>query len=119
MTCKVLALTRLARPDANLPATTALSLVNKAGGPRPRPAARRQRGDAEPDALEERQKYEIYPEKAAVHETAEAINDEPHGAAAQLGRTVGAGAGGRGTVPAPERRRGRREAASGRSCGRR
>ncbi len=32
MTCKALALTRLARPDANLPATTALSLVNKAGG---------------------------------------------------------------------------------------
>ena len=32
MTCKVVALTRLARPDANLPATTALSLVNKAGG---------------------------------------------------------------------------------------
>ena len=32
MTCKVLALTRLVRPDANLPATTALSLINKAGG---------------------------------------------------------------------------------------
>ena len=31
--------------------------------------------------LEDRAKYEIYPEKAAVHETAEAINDEHHGAA--------------------------------------
>ncbi len=49
-TCKVVALTRLARPDANLPATTALSLVDKASRAGPRPAARRQRGDAEPDA---------------------------------------------------------------------
>lgn len=34
MSCKVLALTRLARPDANLPATTALSLVHKESGAR-------------------------------------------------------------------------------------
>ena len=50
MTCKVLALTRLARPDANLPATTALSLVNKAGGRAHGLRARRQRGDAQPHA---------------------------------------------------------------------
>ena len=31
-TCKVVALTRLVRPDANLPATTALSLINRDGG---------------------------------------------------------------------------------------
>ena len=99
MTCKVLALTRLARPDANLPATTALSLVNKARRPRPRPAARRQRGDAQPDARSRSaQKYEIYPEKAAVHETAEAINASLMALLAQLGRTVGAGAGGRGAL---------------------
>ena len=98
MTCKVLALTRLARPDANLPATTALSLVNKTGGR----AHGLQRGGnvVMPNLtpLEERQKYEIYPEKAAVHETAEAISASLTALLTQLGRTVGAGAGGRGPV---------------------
>ena len=96
MTCKVLALTRLARPDSNLPATTALSLVNKTGGR----AHGLQRGAhvVMPNLTppEERQKYEIYPEKAAVHETAEAINESLMALLAQLGRTVGTGAGGRG-----------------------
>ena len=96
MTCKVLALTRLARPDANLPATTALSLVNKTGGR----AHGLQRGAnvVMPNLtpLREREKYEIYPEKAAVHETAEAINDSIMALLASLGRTVGTGAGGRG-----------------------
>ena len=98
MTCKVLALTRLARPDANLPATTALSLVNKAGGR----AHGLQRGAnvVMPNLTppEERLKYEIYPEKAAVHETAEAINASLMALLAQLGRAVGTGAGGRGTA---------------------
>ena len=100
MTCKVLALTRLARPDANLPATTALSLVNKAGGR----AHGLQRGGnvVMPNLtpLEYRAKYEIYPEKAAVHETAEAINASIMQLLSSLGRTIGAGAGGRGAHPA-------------------
>jgi biotin synthase len=90
-TCRVLALTRLAR------ATTALSLVNKAGGR----AHGLQRGGnvVMPNLtpLREREKYEIYPEKAAVHETAEAINDSIMALLASLGRTVGTGAGGRGS----------------------
>jgi biotin synthase len=96
MTCKVLALTRLARPDANLPATTALSLADKTQGR----AHGLQRGAnvVMPNLtpVEERRKYEIYPEKAAVHETAEAINESLMALLAQLGRTVGEGAGGRG-----------------------
>ena len=95
MTCKVLALTRLARPDANLPATTALSLVNRSGGR----AHGLQRGAnvVMPNLtpLDERARYEIYPEKAAVHETAEAINDGIVDLLATLGRTMGTGAGGR------------------------
>ena len=95
MTCKVLALTRLARPDANLPATTALSLANKAGGR----AHGLQRGGnvVMPNLtpVREREMYEIYPEKAAVHETAAAINDSIMALLASLGRTVGTGAGGR------------------------
>jgi biotin synthase len=99
MTCKVLALTRLARPDSNLPATTALSLVDKAAGR----AHGLQRGAnvVMPNLtpLEAREKYEIYPEKAAVHETAEAINESIMKLLSSLGRTVGAGAGGRGEQP--------------------
>ena len=97
-TCKVLALTRLARPDANLPATTALSLVNKTGGR----AHGLERGAnvIMPNLTppEERERYEIYPEKAAVHETAEAINESIQKLLSSLGRTAGAGAGGRGAA---------------------
>ena len=95
MTCKVLALTRLARPDANLPATTALSLVNKTGG---RAHGLQRGGNVVMPNLtpaEEREHYEIYPEKAAVHETAEAINESIQRLLSSLGRTPGAGAGGR------------------------
>jgi biotin synthase len=101
MTCKVLALTRLVRPDANLPATTALSLVDKTAGR----AHGLQRGAnvVMPNLtpLEYRVKYEIYPEKAAVHETAEAINASIMTLLASLGRTVGAGPGGRGSASRP------------------
>ncbi len=45
--------------------------------------------------LEDRARYEIYPEKAAVHETAAAINDSIKALLASLGRTMGTGAGGR------------------------
>jgi biotin synthase len=95
MTCKVIALTRLARPDANLPATTALSLANKAGG---RAHGLQRGGNVVMPNLtpaEEREHYEIYPEKAAVHETAEAINESIQRLLSSLGRTPGAGAGGR------------------------
>jgi biotin synthase len=95
MTCKVLALTRLVRPDANLPATTALSLVDKTAGR----AHGLQRGanvimpNLTPTPY--RVKYEIYPEKAIAHETAEAINESIGALLASLGRTIGRGAGGR------------------------
>ncbi len=99
MTCKVVALTRLVRPDANLPATTALSLVDKEGGR----AHGLQRGAnvimpnlTPPDC---REKYEIYPEKATVHETAEAINESIMALLQTLGRRLGSGPGGRGDSP--------------------
>ncbi len=96
MTCKVVALTRLARPDANLPATTALSLIDKAAGRVH--GLERGANVVMPNLtpLECRAKYEIYPEKAAVHETAEAINTGIMELLRQLGRTVGTGGGGRG-----------------------
>ena len=98
MTTKVLALTRLVRPDANLPATTALSLIDKAAGR----AHGLQRGAnvIMPNLTprEYRVKYEIYPEKAAVHETAEEIDRNIMGLLQSLGRSVGHGPGGRRTA---------------------
>ena len=95
MTCKVVALTRLVRPDANLPATTALARIDRQSGR----AHGLQRGAnvVMPNLTpaEEREHYEIYPEKAAVHETAEAINASLMALLASLGRTVGHGPGGR------------------------
>jgi biotin synthase len=92
MTCKVLALTRLARPDANLPATTALSLADRVSGW----SHGLQRGAnvVMPNLTptEERARYEIYPEKAAVHETAEVINDQLCDLLAVLKRSAGHGA---------------------------
>lgn len=101
MTTKVLALTRLVRPDANLPATTALSLADKEAGR----AHGLQRGanvimpNLTPQLY--RVKYEIYPEKAAVLETAEDINRTIMGLLDSLGRTVGRGPGGRRTSSGP------------------
>ena len=93
MTCKVLALTRLARPHANLSATTALSLVDRVSGR----SHGLQRGAnvVMPNLtpIEERARYEIYPEKAAVHETAEVIDDQLGDLLAVLKRSAGHGAG--------------------------
>lgn len=95
MTCKVLALTRLARPDANLPATTALSLADRDHGR----AHGLERGAnvVMPNLTppEYREKYEIYPEKATVRETAEAVNESLMALLRRLGRTVGEGPGAR------------------------
>jgi len=95
MTCKVLALTRLVRPDANLPATTALATVNKSDGR----VHGLQRGAnvVMPNLTppEYREKYEIYPDKAAIHETVEATQQSISGLLAALGRSVATGPGGR------------------------
>ena len=58
-------------------------------------APRGQRRDAEPHAHEEPARYEIYPEKAAVHETAEVIDSQLGDLLAALKRSAGHGAGAR------------------------
>ncbi len=91
-TLKVVALTRLVCPDANLPSTTALSTLDPATGrelgllrganivmPNVTPAAYR--------VL-----YEIYPGKASFHETAQVSIEHRVRA---IGRQVGTGPGGR------------------------
>jgi biotin synthase len=96
-TLKALALTRLVCPDTNIPSTTALSVLE--------PGAGRAHGLTRganvvmpnltpPDY---RKLYEIYPGKAAIHETVEALADGVYALIARLERTVGAGPGGRRT----------------------
>jgi biotin synthase len=95
MVYKVLALARLVRPDANIPSTTALATINRADG--------RERGlqrganvvmpNLTPTPY--RARYEIYPAKACIDETAAACRACLSGRIAAIGRRVGAGPGGR------------------------
>jgi biotin synthase len=97
-TVTAMALTRLLCPDTNIPSTTALSILN--------PSAGRVNGLCRganvimPNLTppEYRILYEIYPGKAAAHETAEALKDSVIGLINRLGREVGRGPGGRGRV---------------------
>lgn len=95
MTYKVVALTRIVCPHANIPSTTALATLNKDTG--------RELGLARganvvmPNLTPPKYRvlYEIYPDKACLNETAEACNLCLTGRIHSLGRTVGQGPGGR------------------------
>ncbi len=95
MTYKVLALARLADPDANIPSTTALATLNLARG--------RELGLARganvvmPNLTPTRYRalYEIYPAKACIRETAAQCGACLRGRIEGMGRTVGQGPGGR------------------------
>jgi biotin synthase len=93
MACKALALTRLACPEANLPATTALSLSAPTTGRRH--ALQRGANVVMPNLTPayERSRYEIYPEKASIQETSEATHEHLLRLLPALGRFVGQGAG--------------------------
>jgi len=94
-TLKVVALTRLACPEANLPSTTALATID--------PAAGRELGLCRganivmPNVTppQYRVLYEIYPGKACIHETAQACQGCLERRILSIGRTLGRGAGGR------------------------
>lgn len=92
-TCRVVALARLVQPRANIPATTALAIINQRDG--------RSHGLARganiimPNLTPAKYRvlYEIYPAKASVIETAEATHDKIRRQLAALGRRLGAGRG--------------------------
>lgn len=98
-TLKAMALTRLVCPDTNIPSTTALSVLD--------PAAGRANGLCRganvvmPNLTppEYRVLYEIYPGKAAVHETADALAERVIALVDSLGRTTGSGPGTRLRTP--------------------
>ncbi len=95
MTYKVLALTRIVCPEANLPSTTALATLNKQEGREL--GLSRGANVVMPNLtpVKYRALYEIYPEKACLNETAEACRFCLRERIQSLGRQVGRGPGGR------------------------
>lgn len=94
MTCKVVALTRLACPEANIPSTTALSTL----GPEARALGlNRGANIVMPNLTPMRYRalYEIYPAKAKVDESALSFPERVADIIRSLGREVGTGPGGR------------------------
>ncbi|HEY3397928.1 MAG TPA: radical SAM protein [Armatimonadota bacterium] len=95
MTYKVVALTRLVCPEANLPSTTALATLNKESGREL--GLSRGANVVMPNLtpVKYRALYEIYPDKACINETAEACQLCLSGRIHSIGRRVGQGPGGR------------------------
>lgn len=93
MTYKVLALTRIFCPWANIPATTALATLNKAFGREN--GLLRGANVVMPNITppEYRKLYEIYPGKACINESAEQCQKCMNSRISLIGRTVGKGAG--------------------------
>ncbi|WP_243317791.1 [FeFe] hydrogenase H-cluster radical SAM maturase HydE [Geothrix paludis] len=94
-TLKAVALSRLLCPDANIPGTTALATLDRAQG---RELALLRGANVvmpnvTPPAF--RARYEIYPGKACVGETAEACRDGLAERLRALGRSIARGPGGR------------------------
>ncbi len=95
MTYKVIALTRLVCPEANIPSTTALATINRDSGREL--GLSRGANIVMPNCtpVQYRQLYEIYPGKACINETASACQVCLAERIASLGRTIGIGPGGR------------------------
>jgi biotin synthase len=95
MTYKVIALTRLVCPQANIPSTTALATINKKSGREL--GLSRGANVVMPNVtpVEYRMKYEIYPGKACLNETAKQCQRCLATRIASIGRTIGTGYGSR------------------------
>jgi biotin synthase len=94
-TLKVVALTRLVCPEANLPSTTALATIDPASGREL--GLTRGANVVMPNLTPSRYRvlYEIYPGKAGLHETAEVGHAVLERRIEAIGRRVGTGPGGR------------------------
>jgi biotin synthase len=94
-TLKAVALTRLICPEANIPSTTALATLDRTQGREL--ALARGANVVMPNVtpVAYRSRYEIYPGKACVNETAATCQGCMEGRIRSLGRTLGTGPGGR------------------------
>ncbi|MGD0546588.1 MAG: [FeFe] hydrogenase H-cluster radical SAM maturase HydE [Terracidiphilus sp.] len=95
---KMIALTRIVCPTANIPSTTALATLNKKDGRRMglRVGANVVMPNLTP--VKYRSLYEIYPAKVCIDESAADCNQCLRGQIFSLGRFAGQGPGGRGSV---------------------
>ena len=95
MVYKVIALTRLVCPEANIPSTSALATINLAQGREI--GLTRGANVVMPNLTptKYRQLYEIYPAKACIYETASQCHTCLQKRIESIGRTVGTGPGGR------------------------
>lgn len=102
MTYKVVALARIVRPKANIPSTTALATLNRETGREL--GLMRGANIIMPNLTppQYRTRYEIYPDKACLHETARQCQGCIKGRIEALGRKIGVGRG-----DSPGRRSGR------------
>ncbi len=93
MTCKAIALTRIMRPKCNIPSTTALATMDKAHGREL--GLMRGANIMMPNVTlsEFRENYQIYPDKACLHETADHCAGCMTNRIAAIGRTIGTGRG--------------------------
>ncbi len=92
---KAVALTRLVRPDANIPSTTALATINKRNGREL--GLQRGANVLMPNLTpaKYRKLYEIYPAKACIEETGSACNGCLRMRITAIGRQIAQGPGGR------------------------
>ncbi len=95
MTYKVVALTRLMCPQANIPSTTALATLNLASGREL--GLQRGANVVMPNMTPPKYRvlYQIYPSKACIQEASEECRVCLQGRIQALGRSLGAGPGGR------------------------
>jgi len=95
MTCKAVALARIVRPDANIPATTAVAVMDAGFG---RTLALQSGANVimpNLTPLHYRERYAIYPGKADRLEAADESDGQMREQIGALGRRVGVGPGGR------------------------
>lgn len=96
MVYKMLALTRIVCPDANIPSTTALATINKIDGRKLGLKAGANVVMPNLTPVKYRSLYQIYPAKACIEESATDCNQCLRGQIRSLGRFAGRGQGGRG-----------------------
>jgi biotin synthase len=99
MTTKVVALTRLVCPDANIPSTTALATVNRDRGRELGLTRGANVWMPNLTPMRYRRMYDIYPGKATVTDTAEQFHQALLATLARAGRIPGRGPGSRRPVP--------------------
>jgi biotin synthase len=101
MTYKVVALTRLVCPRANIPSTTALATLNLANGREL--GLQRGANVLMPNLtpMKYRVHYEIYPAKACIRETSEQCHECTKRRVESIGRRIGKGPGNAPRTPVP------------------